>query len=401
MKRRNFLKVSVIASAILITKSYGNEETETQLPIDNRKISKFSFPEKKPMITYSDRPVLLETPREVFTTTYTPNDQFFVRWHLPEMPTYNDLKEFKINITGNVEKPLELTVEDLKNKFEAVEIDAVCQCGGNARSAYRPKIGGIRWGNGAMGCAKWKGVRVKDILKMAKSKNDTNWVGFQGADNPVILEAPSYFRELEMHEISDEVIIAYAMNGEDLPYLNGFPVRLVIPGYYSDSWIKMVKDITVLKEYKEHFYMDVAYRIPDNETESETYNNRAKKTKPITTMNVKSFIGYPTNETKITKNSHMVVRGIAFDGGSGIKDVLISLDDGKTWEKTVVKEAGKYSFHEFHYTFKPQKIGKNKIMTKAINNKGEEQPLAKNIPWNHGGYKYNGIDVITFNVIDI
>lgn len=397
MKRRDFLKLSVVASALTATSAKAGI---TQPPIDNRSVSKVAFPEKRPMITYSDRPPLLETPREVFTNGFTPNDQFFVRWHLPEIPTHVDLETFTLDIAGNVEKPLKLTVKNLKEDFEPVIVDAVCQCGGNARSAYRPKIGGIRWGQGAMGCARWKGVKLKDILKAAGMKENSHWLGFEGADKPVFSEAPTFFRELEMEEITDDVIIAYEMNGEDLPYLNGFPIRLVIPGYYSDSWIKMLKDVTVMTEYKKHFYMDVAYRIPDNANESEEHDNKAKKTKPITTMNVKSLIGYPTNDSVVQENSHVTIRGIAFDKGTGIRDVLISVDEGKTWEAAVVnKNAGKYAFHEFRFTYKPNKVGNVTVMAKAINNLGEEQPFAKDIPWNHGGYKYNGIDAVTFKVI--
>ena len=147
-----------------------------------------------------------------------------------------------------------------------------------------------------MGCAKWKGVRLKDVLKSAGMKDGAKWVGLNGDDKPIIDKMPTFIRELELHEIKDDVIIAYEMNGEDLPYLNGYPVRLVIPGDYSDSWVKMLSNITVSKEYKELYYMDTAYRIPDNECECEESDNRFDKTKPITTMNVKSYIGLPNRQ---------------------------------------------------------------------------------------------------------
>ena len=147
--------------------------------------------------------------------------------------------------------------------------------------------------------------------------------------------------------------------------------------------------------------MDVAYRVPDNECECETPEKKAKTTKPITKMNVKSIIGYPTNNSKLNHNSQVVVRGVAFDSGHGIREVLISMDEGKTWEKATLDDGrqGRYGFRTFRFGFKPTKYGKVTIMSKAINNLGQEQPFAKDIKWNHGGYKYNGIDEVTVEVV--
>ena len=398
MQRRDFLKTSVVTSAAIMGSSLSAGITHQ--PIDGRTVSKMAFPEKRPLITYSDRPPLLESPRSTFTKRLTPNDEFFVRWHLPDVPTHIDLDSYTININGLVEKELSITMKELKNNFEQVEVESVLQCGGNSRSAFNPIAGGIQWGHGAMGSAKWKGVRLSDLLNQAGLKPDAHWIGFNGKDKAAYYETPSFIRELELHELNDHVIVAYEMNGEDLPYLNGYPLRLVIPGYYSDSWVKMLSNITVTNEYKSLFFMDVAYRVPDNETESETPDNKFKKTKPITKMNVKSIIGYPENNMKVYHNSHVVVRGVAFDDGSGIKDVFISTDEGITWEPSILKqEGGRYAYTEFRFAFKPTKYGKVSFMAKAVNRLGEEQPLAKDVLWNHGGYKFNGIDVVTVEVV--
>ncbi len=398
MQRRDFLKTSIVASAAIVSTSLSAGET-TQ-PISDRKVSNMAFPEKRPLITYSDRPPLLESPRSTFTQEITPNDEFFVRWHLPDIPTHIDPESYTIHINGLVEKELHITLKELKNDFEQVEVTAVLQCGGNSRSAYHPIPGGIQWGSGAMGCAVWKGVRLSDILNRAGLKKDAHWIGFNGKDNAAYYETPNFVRELELEELDDHVIIAYQMNGEDLPYLNGYPLRLVIPGYYSDSWVKMLSNITVTNKYKSLFFMDVAYRVPDNATEGETPENHFKPTKPITTMNVKSLIGYPENGMKIYANSHVVIRGVAFDDGHGIRDVMISVNDGKTWEKAIIKKgASRYAFNAFRFAYKPTKYGKINIMAKAINYLGHEQPLSKDIPWNHGGYKYNGIDTVQIEVI--
>lgn len=398
MQRRDFLKMSLAASAITVASSASAGVT-TQ-PIDNRKVSKIAFPEKKPLITYSDRPPLLESPRGVFTKGITPNDEFFVRWHLPEIPTHIDPDAYTIHINGLVNQELHISLNELKTEFEQVEVTAVLQCGGNSRSAFKPIAGGIQWGSGAMGCATWKGVRLSDVLHKAGLQQDARWIGFNGKDNAAYYESPNFVRELELEELDDHVILAYEMNGEDLPYLNGYPLRLVIPGYYSDSWVKMISNITVTNKNKSLFFMDVAYRVPDNECECEEPDNKFKPTKPITKMNVKSVIGYPTNDTVVYNNSHVVIRGVAFDEGLGIREVLISTDNGKTWENAILNEKnGRYAFKEFRFAYKPTSYGKVTVMAKAINKIGEEQPFAKDIKWNHGGYKYNGIDTVTFEVI--
>jgi len=401
MERRDFFKkAAVVAGAAAVGTNTANAGV-TQQPIDDRKVSPVAFPEKRPLIMYSDRPPLLETPREVFTSVLTPNDQFFVRWHMPDIPTHIDPDTFTISVNGLVDKEMQISLNDLKTDFEQVEVTAVLQCGGNSRSAFKPIAGGIQWGSGAMGCAKWKGVRLRDVLDRAGLHKDAMWVGFNGSEKSAYYETPEFIRELELSELDDHVILAYEMNGEDLPYLNGYPLRLVIPGYYSDSWIKMLSNITVTNKYRKLFFMDVAYRVPDNETESETPEKRFPKTKPIKKMNVKSIIGYPTKESIITHKSHVVVRGVAWDSGHGIRDVMVSTDGGKTWGKALLDDGtqGRYGYRAFRYTFKPTQFGKVKIMSKAISKLGEEQPLAKDIKWNHGGYKYNGIDEVTVEVV--
>lgn len=399
MQRRDFFKKSlVVAGAAAV----GSSLEAASQPLDGQKISPVAFPQKRPMITYSDRPPLLETPREVFAQAITPNDHFFVRWHMPEIPTYVDLDTYRLKVNGEVNTDLSFTLDQLKTEFEPVEVTAVLQCGGNGRSAFSPIAGGIQWGNGAVGNAKWKGARLRDILERAGIKKGAHWIGFNGLDNAAYYKTPNFVREMHMEELGDHVIVAYEMNGEELPYLNGYPVRLIIPGYYSDSWVKMLSNLTLTTDYQKLFFMDVAYRIPDNATESEEPGSHKKvKTKPITFMNVKSMIGYPTNDTKVYYNSHTTVRGVAFDQGKGIKEVLISVDGGKTWEASILDDGknGRYSFREFRYTFKPGTYGKQTIMSKAVNLAGEEQPLAKDIKWNHGGYKYNGVDTVTIEVV--
>jgi sulfoxide reductase catalytic subunit YedY len=404
MQRREFFKkaATVAGSAVVGTQiAEASQKVETTHPIDDRPVSPVAFPQKRPLITYSDRPPLLETPREVFTSAITPNDLFFVRWHMPMIPTYINPNTFSITIDGEVTKPLSLSLQSLKYDFEPIEITSVLQCGGNNRSAFHPTASGIQWGVGAMGCARWKGARLKDVLAKAGLKKEAKWIKFNGLEKPVYTKTDSFVRALALEKLHDEIIIAYEMNGEELPYLNGFPVRLILPGFYSDSWIKMLSNITVTAEKPQLHFMDHAYRIPDNDCECETPDTLAPKTKPIEEMNVNSLIGYPTSGTKVRKDAELVVRGVAFDGGHGIAKVEISIDNGTTWHEAKLDDGkqGSYAYRAFTYALTPKESGRLTLMSRATNTKGETQPFAHEVKWNRGGYKFNGIDEITVEVV--
>ena len=366
-----------------------------------------AFPEKKPMVTISDRPPLLKAARgrDIYTQAITPNDEFFVRWHLPDIPTLIDLNEFRLEVTGAVNTPLSLSVDDLKSKFEPAEITAVLQCGGNSRKYYAvtgQATHGVQWDHGAMGCAVWKGVRLKDILHRAGLKDSGSWVGLNGLEKPAMEETPDFFREMELHEaLEDQILVAYSMNGEDLPYLNGFPLRLVIPGHFADSWVKMLSNIMVMDTYRKSFFMDVAYTVPDNDCECVVSGSDFEyKRKPIAAMKVKSVIGYPAEDSVIKKGSRVKISGVAFDQGKGIKEVMISLDGGKIWSAAKLgQDLGKYAFRVWSYEWDAKTKGDYTIMVRAINRIGNIQPLADEIGWNAGGYQYNAVDAVNVKIV--
>jgi DMSO/TMAO reductase YedYZ molybdopterin-dependent catalytic subunit len=366
-----------------------------------------AFPEKKPMVTISDRPPLLKAARgrDIYTQAITPNDEFFVRWHLPNIPTFIDLNEFCLDVSGAVNTPLSLSIDDLKSKFEPVELTAVLQCGGNSRKYYAvtgQATHGVQWDHGAMGCAVWKGVRLKDILHRAGLKDSASWIGLNGLEKPAMEETPDFFREMELHEaLEDQIIVAYSMNGEDLPYLNGFPIRLVIPGHFADSWVKMLSNIMVMDSYRKSFFMDVAYTVPDNDCECVVSGSDFEyKRKPIAAMKVKSVIGYPAEESVIKKGSRVKISGVAFDQGKGIKEVMVSLDSGKSWSASKLgKDLGKYAFRTWNYEWEAKTKGDYTIMVRAINRIGNIQPLADEIGWNAGGYQYNAVDAVNVKIV--
>ncbi|MFH0710321.1 MAG: molybdopterin-dependent oxidoreductase [Pseudomonadota bacterium] len=405
LNRRHFLGAGLLLGA---TSLLGKAMPTQPISIPQEyKPPIIAFPEKKPMIAVSDRPPLLKSAkgREIFMQPITPNDEFFVRWHLPDIPTFIDLNTFRLEVKGAVNTPLSLSVDDLKSKFEPAEITAVLQCGGNSRKYYKnvgPATHGVQWDHGAMGCAVWKGVRLKDLLEHAGVKESAKWVGLNGLEKPAMEETPDFFREMAIAEaLEDQIIVAYSMNGEDLPYLNGFPLRLVIPGHFADSWVKMLTEITVLETYQKSFFMDVAYTVPDNDCECVVSGSDFEyKRKPIASMKVKSVIGYPSSDTAIKKGSKVKITGVAFDQGKGIKEVMISLDGGKSWSAAKLSaENGKYAFRMWTYEWDAKIKGDFSIMARAINRIGNIQPQVDEIGWNAGGYQYNAVDVVNVKIV--
>jgi sulfite dehydrogenase (cytochrome) subunit A len=214
-------------------------ETVT-LPFGNGERPLVVYPSKRPLIVLTSRPPQLETPFSVFDEgVFTPNDAFYVRYHLADIPLKIDPDAFRLNIQGKVDNPLSLSVTELRSGFEPVELAAVNQCSGNSRAFFEPRVAGGQIGNGAMGNARWKGVPLKALLAKAGVQAGAVQVSFQGLDRPVLPETPIFIKALDLdHALDGEVMIAYAMNGEDLPWLNGFPIRLIVPGCYGAYWVK-------------------------------------------------------------------------------------------------------------------------------------------------------------------
>ncbi len=206
------------------------------LPFGNGERPLGKYPQKRPLIVMTSRPPQLETPFSVFNEgVITPNDAFFVRYHLAGLPLDIDPDTFTLEVKGKVDKPLKLSLAALK-QMPSTEIVAVNQCSGNSRGFFEPRVAGGQLGNGAMGNARWKGVPLKAVLDRAGVQKGARQVTFNGLDGPIVDKTPDFVKALDVDQARDgEVMLAYAMNGQDLPFLNGFPLRLVVPGYYGTS----------------------------------------------------------------------------------------------------------------------------------------------------------------------
>ncbi|HWB54558.1 MAG TPA: molybdopterin-dependent oxidoreductase, partial [Tepidisphaeraceae bacterium] len=284
LPRRSFLRwgLAASASAFLWPGKLWADGDAPKITTDPWRKQLVRFPQKTDLILMTSRPPQLETPLKYFKTEITPNDAFFVRWHEAGIPTQVDTATFRLNIGGHVDNALHLSVDDLKQNFQPVSLVAVAQCAGNSRSFFEPRVAGTQWGNGAVGNAKWTGVRLSDVLKSAGVKPGAVQVSFQGMDLPPLPDTPPFIKALDAdHAMDGQVMIAYAMNDSDLPMLNGYPIRLVVPGWYATYWVKSLHHITVLNEPFKGYWMDTAYRIPDNPDANESPTDLATKTVPV------------------------------------------------------------------------------------------------------------------------
>lgn len=364
------------------------------MPFANGERPLVQYPQKRALIRLTTRPPGLETPFEVFNEgVLTPNDAFFVRYHHANLPLDIDPDTYRLQVGGAVEKPLQLSLAGLRTSFGTVELVAVNQCSGNGRAFFEPRVAGGQLGNGAMGNARWRGVRLKDVLDRAGVKAGAKEVMFQGADSPVIPATPAFIKSLSIDHARDgEVMIAYAMNGEDLPFLNGYPIRLVVPGYYGTYWIKHLSQITVLDAPFEGFWMKKAYRLPDNDCACIEPGTAPASTRPIGRYNVRSFITNLKDGQQVAAGKTVELRGIAFDGGSGIADVLLSTDGGQNWSGARLGEdLGKYSFRAWSLGL-TLPHGAHELMVRAINREGQSQPMKAT--WNPFGYMRNVVEKV-------
>ena len=395
LDRREVLKragLAALATSLGSSKIFALDNAVV-LPFENGKRPLVKYPQKRPMIGLTGRPPQLETPFSVFDEgPITPNNAFFVRYHLAGIPYQIDPDAFTLEIKGQVDRPLKLSLKEIK-ELPAVGIVAVAQCAGNSRGFFEPRVAGGQLANGAMGNARWRGVPLKTVLEKAGVQQGAKQVTFNGMDNPVMDTTPDFVKALDIdHALDGDVMLAYDMNGEDLPFLNGFPLRLVVPGYYSTYWVKHLNEITVVDSVFDGFWMKSAYRIPDNSCACVEPGTAPKATVPINRLTVRSFITNVTDDAKVKARKTTKLRGIAFDGGKGIREVVVSIDNGESWTPAKLgKDLGKNSFREWTLPIKLVP-GIYDLRVRATNNAGDTQPMQP--LWDPAGYSRNVVETV-------
>jgi sulfite dehydrogenase (cytochrome) subunit A len=354
------------------------------------------YPGKRPLIRVTTRPPHLETPFPVFNEgPITANDAFFVRYHLANIPLSVDLATFRLTVTGRVDRPLSLSLAELKALAEPVEVVAVNQCSGNSRGFSSPRVFGAQLANGAMGNARWVGVPLRKVLEKAGVAAGAKQVTFNGLDTPVLPSTSDFRKALDIeHALSAEPMLAWRMNGQDLPLLNGFPLKLIVPGYFGTYWVKHLSEIEVIDhDFSGHdaLFMTTAYRVPDNECLCVAPGTAAAKTRPISTLPVRSFITSVVDGAVLSRERRLEVKGLAFDGGAGVKAVDVSIDGGRNWRTaTLGPDLGRYSFREWRSAVYFDWVGPAVLMARATNQSGEVQPAVAD--WNPAGYRRHAIE---------
>lgn len=372
----------VLASLLAATALAKGDENQQEIVI----------PGKRSMIVHNDRPEDLESPVSYLNQWLTPNDSFFVRQHLPRPVV--DQASFQLQITGKVANNIKLTLAQLQ-KLPQYTVPAVLECTGNARGFFSPRVPGIQWGRGAIGNAEWTGPRLSDVLKLAGADLSAGYVTVNGADKG-IAKTPDFIRSLVMRKALDSsTLLALRMNGEPLPPIHGFPLRLIVPGWDGTSWVKWVDYLSVDDQPNSGFFMNPAYRFPKHP------GPPGMPAKPadlevIEAMPVKSYITGHADGDKIPLSA-VTLRGIAWAGEQRVAQVEVSTDSGLTWQTAEL--TGKdlpFTWRLWSLAWHPPQRGYYTVLSRATDTTARTQPL---VPvWNPSGYLFNAVDRIGLSV---
>jgi DMSO/TMAO reductase YedYZ molybdopterin-dependent catalytic subunit len=355
---------------------------------------------KQPLIRHTYRPPNYETPVADLGTTLTANDRFFVRWHMSNIPEVSSA-DYRLEVAGaSAAKPMQWTLDELRANFERSECVAVCQCAGNRRGYSDPHVPGVQWGSGAVGNARWVGARLRDVLNAAGLKGDALEVAFAGSDRPPLEQTPSFVKSLPLWKaIEEHTLIAYEMNGAPLPHWNGAPARLIVPGWAGTYWVKQLARIEVRPQPLGSFWMTTAYRIPKGKFPIvERFSSQdTDTTSPLTELAVNSLITSPADGATVPFGRTVELRGIAWDGGFGIRLVEVSTDDGRSWQAAALGEnLGRYSFRPWQLVLRPRARGVLTVLVRASNVQGTTQPFE--LLFNGAGYLNNVVQQVQLHV---
>jgi sulfite dehydrogenase len=341
------------------------------------------------LVLHTERPPNLETPERFLAQDFTPNDAMFVRWHESLLPTSVDERTYRLKVGGHVERPLELSLGELRARFPVTSLAAVNQCAGNGRSAFSPRVPGVQWSRGAVGNARWTGVRLRDVLAAASPRAGAVEVTFGGMDRAPLDSVPRFEKSLTMDTVNgDGPLLAWAMNDAPLPMLNGYPLRLVMPGWYSTYWVKALEAVTVLDHAFDGYWMKKAYRLPATVDATESPDALSKDTVPVARMNVRSLFVPPRADETLRRGVMVELQGVAWDGGTGIGRVELSFDGGAAWhDARLERDLGPFAWRRWRGVWMPDAAGPARVLVRATGMGGERQEERPR--WNRGGYMRN------------
>lgn len=355
------------------------------------------------LIVLNDRPINAETPPHLLDDSLTPNELFFVRNNgLP--PTEIDVDNWTLTIKGEAAKQEKTyTLQQLKSQFKNYTLNLTLECGGNGRKEFNPPAKGNQWGTGAVGCAQWTGVRLKDVLQDVGIKPEAVYIGYYGKDTHLSgnKDKTPISRGVPMTKAMEvESLIAWSMNGENIPLLNGHPLRLVFGGYPASCSGKWLSQIVIRNQVHDGPKMGgQSYRIP-----CDPVAPGSKVTDDqmciIENMPVKSLITFPKSGAMIKTDQALPIRGHAWTSAQGINMVEYSIDFGKSWKRcTLKKAANRYAWQDFSTTINFPKPGYYEVWARATDSNNDRQPMI--LPgWNPKGYLNNACHRIAIKVTE-
>jgi DMSO/TMAO reductase YedYZ molybdopterin-dependent catalytic subunit len=352
--------------------------------------------EKSPaMQMHSERPLTASLPAEQHNFAVTPNDRMFVRNNLltPDL----DAGKHRLVVKGLVDKELSFGVDELRKSFPVVSTQAMLECAGSGRSGYAPRASGTPWlPTGGMGCPKWTGVRLSDVLRAAGLRPAAAHVAGQGGDFGVVATAAPVIRSIPLAKaLEQHTVIAWGMNDAPLPKVHGYPLRLVVPGWVGSASTKWLHTLTVLESQFKGTYMDGSYRIPRHPVRP------GDKMPPDAVVTeawpVKSMITHPAPNAVFKLGKPMLIEGRAWVGEGSIDRVDVSFDEGASWRPAAINAgADKYAWRVFSYEYVPRRPGYATVLARARDNQGNVQPIQP--AWNPLGYFWNAIHRVGFVV---
>lgn len=405
MKRRDFVQKATLSSFAAIIGTdivFGASMPKGYKPIVIQETDPYKqFSLNEDMVVLNDKPWNIEAKAHILDDRVTPNSNMFIR-NNGIMPTNIDINNWKLTIDGeSIENKKQYSLDELKSKFKYYTYQLTLECGGNGRSEFNPPAKGNQWTIGAVHCAQWTGIRLKDVLNDAGIKNDAVYIGFHAADAHLSgdINKEPISRGCPMSKaLQDETILAFQMNGEDIPLAHGYPLRLVAGGWPASVSGKWINRISVRNRVHDGNKMTgTAYRIPcESVAPGEKVKDEAMCI--IESMPVKSLITYPKSGAIIQNRKSITIRGHAWAGELEVAKMEYSINFGATWETCQIeKPVNRLAWQHFSANVQFPKTGYYEIWAKATDNQGIAQPML--VPgWNPKGYLNNACHRIAVKV---
>lgn len=402
--RRGFLKKSSLATLTALLGAdivFADKLPKNYLP--------FGFDvdpmvtKNKGLVVLSDKPWNVETPAHLLDDAITPADKLFIR-NNGILPTSVAADTWTLTVNGeSVRKAKTYTIADLKKKFKTHTYQLTLECAGNGRSYFVPKTPGNQWTNGGVGCAEWTGVRLNDILTDVGLSSDAVYIGFYGKDLNVSQEPnkPVISRGVPMHKaLEDETLVAWAMNGQDIPLVHGAPLRLVVGGWPASVSGKWLHTIAVRNKIHDGAKMTgKSYKLPINPVEPGRFDGPAEdQFRIIESMPVKSLVTFPQTGTVLNNGEPLTLRGHAWAGDRAVRALSVSIDFGATWQTANLKPPrNRLAWQHWSATLKLPRPGYYEVWARATDDAGVSQPMV--LPqWNPEGYCNNSCHRIVVKI---